>query len=141
VGSTALHARALALVATARFLLPRRGTAETLRRLAPRRSAPAVDPELALTAVRRARKVVGGACLPQAVALAALVHRGDAEPVLVVGCQRYPNRTWGAHAWVRVDGQVLDPDPCGEHADLAWYPARNAWQPGSPANPAAEGVL
>jgi hypothetical protein len=133
VASALLHARALALVTAARFLLPRRGTAATLRRLGPppRERGP-VDTDAALAAVQRASRLAGGACLPQSVALAALLRRDGGAPVLVVGCQRYEDRTWGAHAWVRLDGRVLDPDPCGEHADLAWYRSANDWQPGSP---------
>jgi hypothetical protein len=139
VASALLQARALAFVTAARLLLRRRGTAETLRRLGPaRRSRGPVDTDAALVAVQRASRVAGGACLPQSVALAALLRRDGAAPVLVVGCQRYENRTWGAHAWVRVDGAVLDPDPCGEHADLAWYRSEDDWQPGSPGEPGCE---
>ena len=116
-----------------RLLLPRRGTTATLRRLGPPpRAGGRVDTDAALLAVRRASRVAGGACLPQSVALAALLRRDGATPVLVVGCQRYENGTWGAHAWVRVNGAVLDPDPCGEHAELAWYRSEDDWQPGSP---------
>lgn len=85
--------------------------------------------------MQRVSRRLGGACLPQSVALAALLRRDGEEPVLVVGCQRYENRTWGAHAWVRVSDSVLDPDPCGEHADLAWYRSVNDWQPSSPGEP------
>ena len=139
MASALLQARALALVTAARLLLPRRGTAATLRRLAPPpRARGTVDTGAALLAVRRTSRVAGGACLPQSVALAALLRRDGAAPVLVVGCQRYENRTWGAHAWVRVDTTVLDPDPCGEHAELAWYRSENDWQPGSPGEPGCD---
>jgi len=69
-----------------------------------------------------------------AAGFAALLRRDGGTPVLVVGCQRYDDRTWGAHAWVRLDGTVLDPDPCGDHADLAWYRSENDVQPGSPGD-------
>jgi hypothetical protein len=104
----------------------------------PRPASGRVDSDAALLAVQRASRVTGGACLPQSVALAALLRRDGAAPVLVVGCRRYENRTWGAHAWVRVDGTVLDPDPSGEHAELAWYRSENDWQPGPPDEPGCE---
>jgi hypothetical protein len=127
--------RALVLLATTRLLLRRHGTTGTLQRLARQRQARPVAPEDALTAMRRARYLVGGRCLPQAIALTALLQQGGNDPVLVLGCHRRPNGSWDAHAWTRVDGRVLDPDPSGDYAELAWCRREDDWVPAAPAEP------
>jgi hypothetical protein len=71
------------------------------------------------------------ACLAQSVALTALLERGGQAPVLVLGCRRYEDRHWGAHAWVVSDGAILEPVPAGEHSELAQLDAAHAWIPTS----------
>ncbi len=133
-----LQVRAIAYVVAARMLLSRRGMPATLRALARRRAGRAVDVEDALHAVRRAGRLAGATCLPQAVALTALLRRDGADPTVVLGCRRYDNGHWGAHAWVELDGVVWDPLPSGAHATLArcdaardWVPAAAGERPGS----------
>ena len=77
---------------------------------------------------------MGGECLPQAVALTALLERAGAEPVLVLGCHRRPDGGWDAHAWTRIDDRVFDPEPSGDYAELAWCRAEDNWVPAAPAS-------
>jgi hypothetical protein len=122
------------LVGSARLLLARRGPSEVLRRLAgdaaSRGTAQSVDEGRALIAVRRAGRVFRADCLPQAIALACLLHRGGATPELVLGCRRYGPNQWGAHAWVDVDGHTLDPVEQPDHAPLARLSATTKWEVG-----------
>jgi hypothetical protein len=121
------------MLSASRLLLDRSGTSATLRRLSgKRRRSRAVDPQRALLAIRRAARLVGGACLPQAVALAALLQRGGEDPVLVLGCRRTPRQHWTAHAWVEVGDLVLEPVTTAEHAPLAHLKAIDGWVPVAP---------
>ena len=123
-----LQARALGLVVAARILLRRRDTTSALRRLArPGRRVRPVQPEAALSAVRRAGRMAHATCLPQSVALVALLERGGGAPVLVLGCRRYPNREWGAHAWVEADDRVWEPVIAAAHQELAQMDSAHAW--------------
>jgi hypothetical protein len=130
MGRIVLHVRALLLVAAARVLLRRHDTTWTLRRLA-RRDVMPVVPADALIAVQRAGRLARAACLAQSVALTALLERGGAAPVLVLGCRRYEDRRWGAHAWVVLEGTVWEPVPAGAHEELAQLSAADAWIPTS----------
>jgi hypothetical protein len=131
--SPALFARALVLVAASRLLLRRHTTTDSLRRLARGNgSARRLDPLDALTAVRRAARIAGGACLAQAVALTALLQRAGHEPTLVLGSHRDAKREWSAHAWVEVDQLLLEPVITVEHASLAKLKAANGWTPSPP---------
>lgn len=91
-----------------------------------------MDPLSALEAVRRASRVAGGACLPQAVALTALLQRGGHRPVLVLGSHRDGRGEWSAHAWVELDRLVLEPVITVEHSSLAYMTAANGWKPSPP---------
>ena len=126
-----LHARAVVAVALARVLLRRHDTTWTLRRLAKpgRRGSRPLPTGSALLAVQRAGRVLGAACLAQSVALTALLARSGGKPVLVLGCRRYEDRHWGAHAWVVSDGAVFEPVPADKHDELAQLDAAHAWTP------------
>jgi hypothetical protein len=78
-------------------------------------------------AVRRFARVLRANCLSQSVALTVALDRAAQDPTLVLGCRRYADRNWGAHAWVEVGSTVLDALPSGEHAALAWLDARSQW--------------
>jgi hypothetical protein len=88
-----------------------------------------MDPRQALIAVRRAGRLVGGVCLPQTVALAALLQRGGYEPAVILGCLRVPDGTWSAHAWVELEGSVLEPVVSRGHTALACLRAADGWVP------------
>jgi hypothetical protein len=66
------------------------------------------------------------------VALAAVLERRGHAPTLVLGCRQYEDRHWGAHAWVVVDGEVLEPVAGGPHQELARLDAVNGWVPTQP---------
>jgi hypothetical protein len=123
--------RAMLLVVAARSLLKMRPTTVVLRMLARRRAtlAPgAVEPLRALAAVRRAGRLAGGDCLPQSVALAAMLRRQGAEPVLVLGCRRLGPQEWGAHAWVELNGARLEPLEAPDHTELARLTPAADWE-------------
>lgn len=123
------------LLLCTRVLLSRRGTTATLRLLTRRITGRASEsePRAALRAVRRAGRVLGGACLVQSVALTAVLERGDQHPTLVLGCRPQDGQLWTAHAWVIVGGEVLEPVRGQAHAELARLNASNQWVP-SPAD-------
>jgi hypothetical protein len=110
----------------------RRGPSEVLQRLAGadahRGAAQGIDEGQAMTAVRRSGRVFRADCLPQAIALTALLHRGGAAPELVLGCRRYGPNQWGAHAWVEINGHTLDPVEQPDHAALARLSAAKKWE-------------
>jgi hypothetical protein len=82
-----------------------------------------------MRAVRRAARLVGGDCLAQSIALTAALARANADPTMVLGCRRYGEREWGAHAWVVVDGEVFEPLRAGAHHALAGLGAGTQWVP------------
>ena len=128
--SPKLQLRAILTVAAARRLLRRDGTTGTLRRLQASGELPPADPGAVLAAVRRAARVVGGECLPQAAAIAALLQRMGMAPLLVLGCRRAPQGgEWLAHAWVELDHAVLDPTGVVGFASLARLSAETDWLP------------
>lgn len=130
-----LRLRALVLTRRARRYLARSTTTATLTRLVgtaparPREGVAGIDHARALAAVRAATRATAAPCLPQAVALTALLARHGETPALILGCRRYPDGRWGAHAWVECAGDVLDPVPSGAHAALARCDARGGWVP------------
>lgn len=130
--SRSVSFEAAALLFGARLLLPRRSTTSVLRFLAGRE--PAVErprplcPAEALAAVRRAGNRIGAPCLPQSVALAALLRRHGADPAVVLGCRRQGPSAWDAHAWVELAGQRLEPVVDAGHSELARLSAANGWQ-------------
>jgi hypothetical protein len=127
------------MVARARALLRSNDTATALVRLTSAGSIAPVAPEQGLSATRFAGRIVGGACLPQAVALTAMLARAGGNPELVVGSRRYPTGVWGAHAWVEMNNARLDVVPAGEHVELARFGQSSNWQavgsPGARAMP------
>lgn len=132
VTKAALVAKAGALLAAARVMLRRWDTTTTLRWLAGSSTTArrvAIDPGRALRAVRVAARVVGGVCLPQAVALTSLLQRGGYEPILVLGCLRAADGTWSAHAWVDVGGTAFQPVVASGHTALAVLSAKGGWVP------------
>jgi hypothetical protein len=73
------------------------------------------------------------------VVLAAMLEQAEQHPTLILGCRQYENRRWGAHAWVVVGGEILDPVPGGPHAELARLEGASDWVPVPPARQATEG--
>ena len=124
--------RVAVLLAAVRLLLPRIGLVATLQRFA--KPAPvavpkAPDATAAVDAVRRAaRRTGGGTCLAQSVVLTALLMRAGVEPDIVLGCRRYEDGHWGAHAWVEVDGRLLEPVEAGVHTELTRCRASAQWR-------------
>jgi hypothetical protein len=128
-----LQLRAVALLAATRVLLRRRGTTATLRVLTRARAgATPVDLHAALRAMRRAGRLVGGQCLAQSVALTAVLARAHLDPTLVLGCRPQGEDPWTAHAWVLVDGEILEPVAGLRHAELARLDAAKDWVPAAP---------
>jgi len=124
-----LHLRITALLAATKRSLRRRDTTATLQRLADSGSWPSFDAGRSLRAVRRASRALGGNCLSQSVALTVAARRAGEDPELILGCRRYPDGVWGAHAWVVLNGRVYDPLPSGEHQALASISAGTRWIP------------
>jgi hypothetical protein len=127
--SALLHLRIAALLAATKRSLLRRDTTATLQRLADAGKWSSFDPTAALRAVRRASRALRGNCLSQSVALTVAARRAGHDPELILGCRRYPDGVWGAHAWIVLDGRVYDPLPSGEHQALASISAGTRWVP------------
>lgn len=126
-----LPGAAAVTVALSKVLLARLPTTTVLTALAGRRRAGShgsVDPALAARSVAAAARRLRADCLPQAVALAALLQRGGSEPTVVLGCRFYGPSQWGAHAWVEVDGERFDPLPGPEHTELGRLSAAGRWR-------------
>lgn len=126
-----LSASATVVVALAKLLLTRLRTTTVLTALAGAdrsRLRGRVDPDQAATSVATAARILRAECLPQAVALAALLQRGGASPTVVLGCRFYGENSWGAHAWVEVDGRRFDPLAGHEHAELGRLSAAGRWR-------------
>jgi hypothetical protein len=128
VGRLRLHVRAAVFLGATRILLRWRGTTGTLRLLTRGSRSGRVHEQAALRAVRRAGRVVGGACLAQSVALTAVLEHSEQHPTLVLGC-RPDDGTWTAHAWVVVNGQVLEPVRGEPHTALARLDRSTGWVP------------
>jgi hypothetical protein len=121
------------LLASTMLSLRRRGTTGTLRHLGARTApVPNVEPAAALRALQRPGRLAGANCLAQSVALAVALEAMGHRPLLVLGCRRYDDGQWGAHAWVLVGEDVLDPRPSGPHMQLAQLEAATGWVPAPP---------
>lgn len=90
-----------------------------------------MDPDVAARAVAAASRLLRADCLPQAIALAALLQRGGQSPAVVLGCRFYGPNRWGAHAWVETEGKRFDSVEGAEHTELARLTASGRWQVGS----------
>jgi hypothetical protein len=117
------------LLAATKRSLRRRDTTATMRRLSDGGPWVGFDANDALRAVRRAARILGANCLSQSIALAAACARNGLDPELILGCRRYGDGKWGAHAWVQLRGDVYDPLPSGEHQTLASISAGTGWVP------------
>ena len=118
------------MVALAKLLLVKLRTTTVLALLAGRRSGPGrgVDANLAARSVAAAGRLLRADCLPQAVALAALLQRGGSAPAVILGCRFYGPSRWGAHAWVEADGRSYDLLAGEEHTELARLTAADRWE-------------
>jgi len=135
--SVLLQLRMTALLAATKRSLRRRDTTATLRRLVPGRRWADFDAVAGMRAVRRASRALGANCLEQSVALTVATTRAGGNPELILGCRRYPDGVWGAHAWIVLDAHVYDPLPSGEHQALASISAGTRWIP-APIEQAAD---
>lgn len=118
------------LLLVARASLRQRGLTETLRRLTVGKPVAAgASSAEALRALHLAGRMVHAPCLAQSVALTAALTRARKTPVLVLGARRYEDRRWGAHAWVEVGDDVLDPVPTDRHDAFARLDATTGWVP------------
>lgn len=119
------------LVAISKLLLMKWRAPAVLNLLAgsrPRR-ARGLDPDMAARSVAAASRLVRADCLPQAIALAALLQRDGRSPAVVLGCRFYGPSRWGAHAWVETDGKRFDTlAEHAEHTELARLTASSRWQ-------------
>ena len=114
-------------------LLRRRRTTDAIRSLI--RRGPGVDgldPGRIAFTVGRVSQMLHIDCLPRSVALAAMLERAGAHPVLILGCRRGEDAAWVAHAWVEVDGRPLDAG-AGAFMPLARLSAAGAWIPSATA--------
>jgi hypothetical protein len=75
--------------------------------------------------------VLGGTCLTQSVALAAMLEHDEQHSTLMLGCRQDTGQSWSAHAWVVVGNEVFEPVRGGPHAELARLEARTGWVPAS----------
>jgi hypothetical protein len=120
-----------ALLAATVISLRRRDTTETLRYLVKRAKRwPDFSATEGLRALRRAARIFRANCLAQSIALTVALERAEHRPVLILGCRLYPDRRWGAHAWVVAGAEVLDALPSGAHAPLAQLASDTQWVPG-----------
>jgi hypothetical protein len=127
--SVLLQLRIMALLAATRRSLRRRDTTATLRLFTHGAPWPPFDANDGLRAVRRASRLMKANCLSQSVTLAVACTRAGAGPELILGCRRYGDGTWGAHAWIVLDACVYDPLPSGDHQALASISAGTEWVP------------
>lgn len=119
------------MVALSKLLLMKLRTATVLNVLAGRRQSRGrrdLDPYMAARSVAAASRLLRADCLPQAVALAALLQRAGTAPSVVLGCRFYGPSRWGAHAWVEADGERFDSLANEEHAELARLTAAGRWE-------------
>jgi hypothetical protein len=127
--SVLLQLRITALLAATRRSLRRRDTTATLRLFTPGAPWPSFDADDAMRAVRRASRLMAANCLAQSVALTVACTRAGGSPELILGCRRYGDGKWGAHAWIVLESRVYDPLPSGEHQALASISAGTQWVP------------
>jgi hypothetical protein len=127
--ATARRLVTLVYVVGAWTLLRRGRTTQAIRTLI--RRGPRVDglaPSGIAYTVRRISQKLHIDCLPQSVALAAMLERAGAKPVLILGCRRSDDAAWVAHAWVEIDGDALDAG-ASAFMPLARLSADGAWVP------------
>lgn len=126
---------ATVVVALSKVLLTKLRTATVLNLLAgsTTRGSGDLDPDMAARSVAAASRWLRADCLPQAVALAALLQRNGRSPAVVLGCRFYGPNRWGAHAWVETEGRRFDSLEHTAHTELARLTASSRWQAG-PAN-------
>lgn len=127
--SVLLQLRMTALLAATKRSLRRRDTTATLRRFSGTRRWASFDADDGLRAVRRAARALGANCLSQSVALTVACRRAGLDPELILGCRRYGDGKWGAHAWIVLESRVYDPLPSGDHQALASISAGTQWVP------------
>lgn len=120
---------AVLLVATRRSLRQRDTTATMRHFLRQDKQWRPFSDNDAFAAMRLPARALRANCLSQSIALAVAFQRSGHEPTLILGCRRYENREWGAHAWVLVGDRVLDALPSGPHEPLARLAANNQWVP------------
>jgi len=92
------------------------------------REVAVVDPHDAMRAVQRAGRLLRATCLAQSMALTTLLERDGQHPSLVLGCRRYGDNAWGAHAWVEVGTAVFEPVQAASHIELARLSAAGGWE-------------
>lgn len=130
-GALVLMLRALRLLAISNHALRRGRPAEDILRTLARTSRRTVrtSPAAATTAVRRAGLFVPGAtCVPQAIALAALLTPAEAPIAVVLGAKRnIVGGQWAAHAWVEVAGTPWPHHGAGAFQRLATYTTDSNW--------------
>lgn len=123
--------RAVRLLAISnRALRGGRPTDEVLRTLAgTQRRAARTSPASAAAAVRRAGRLVPSAtCVPQAIALAALLTPAPVPLAVVLGAKRnVTDGQWTAHAWVEVAGTPWPHHGAAAFQRLATYSTDVDW--------------
>lgn len=113
---TALALEVLGVYLRVRWLLLRRGTAPSvsiLRRGLGERPSGDADPVRVRKGLRLARPVVrvlrvlptDGRCLMRSLVLTGMLARRGVYATIVIGVR--PDPSFGAHAWVEVDGQPV----------------------------------
>jgi hypothetical protein len=134
-----VHVQASVLLAGARVTLRTRGLRAALlwaNRVAPSLSWGNPPPERQMRAVRRAGRwlVPGSRCLPQSIALTAMMRGRGIDAELVIGCEREGD-TWAAHAWVAAGHSRYQPLYANAPRELARCRADDAWslRRGNPA--------
>lgn len=109
----ALVRRSLLLLPLAATLLRARGMAHTkasLDRLG-RRTSPdsaALTPREIARLVDAAASLLGTRCLPRSIVLCHLLRHGGVAGEMRLGVSKLPDGSLSAHAWVELDGQVLN---------------------------------
>lgn len=130
VTSARLQLRMATLLVATRLSLRSRDTTATMRHfLRGAKQWREFSDDDALAALRLPARALRANCLAQSIALTVALERSGQQPTLVLGCRRYENREWGAHAWVVVGNRVLDALPSGPHEPLARLAAKNQWVP------------
>jgi len=69
-------------------------------------SSPPVE-MIAWAVAAAARYVPGATCLVQALAARSMLRRGGYDSELHIGVAKGPDRSFGAHAWLRCGGRVV----------------------------------
>jgi hypothetical protein len=85
---------------------------DRLRRIASQTSAKPAFKRFSIEQIAWAINVVSqyvpaATCLTQALAGQALLRQAGFDPILRIGVRRYEDHSFGAHAWVECDGDVV----------------------------------